>query len=146
MCRCICKVYGISRKKLTGCIENVSVAIHTVDNQEFQNTKENQIASFLKGLYADGSFTEDDPVDLNVRRISNLCRRKDLYCEAFARGGNSIPDYSYFLEWLENGRSGSTPYPLLSEKKKHFIFQLRNYAELKHFETIQRCFAPLTLE
>ena len=96
-----CKVYGISRKKLTGCIENASVAVHTVDNQEFQNTKKTQIASFLKGLYADGSFTEDDPVDLNVRRISNLCKRKDLwllYCEAYAEGGNSIPDYSYFLD------------------------------------------------
>ena len=72
------------------------------------DSKKSSIATFLLGVWNDDSFSEFDPSNPTIRRISNFHRKKDVflfYCEILLENneGNNIPSFQYFTQiWIED--------------------------------------------
>ena len=107
-----CFVHGISMEKLYSAarLDAEETCISTANCMQAINhdNKKEGIKSFLQGIWDDDSYSECDPINPLLRRLSSFQLPKDLhllYCELLieCNEGNKIPTLTYFNKiWKEH--------------------------------------------
>lgn len=93
-------IYGISNDKIYSIAQkenNPPVPVYT----EKLSEKKDSIKAFLGGIWADDSMSEFDPVNPNIRRISSLHSKKQLwmiFCQTAEVNEAQLASQSYFLK------------------------------------------------
>jgi len=101
------KLYSVVKKE-TDEERNSVVEDHQYNQIVFQNRKLDTIKSFLSGLWNDDAFSEDDPCNPLVRRLSSFQNMNDvynLYCEVCMESNDAgqIPNFPYFRKvWRDH--------------------------------------------
>ena len=104
-------VLGISLGKLYSVVkqeekEQISSST-TISLEYFQNRKMDTIKTFLSGLWSDDAYSENDPSNPLVRRLSSFQNMNDvfnLYCELCIESNESsqIPNFAYFRKFWQD--------------------------------------------